>query len=518
MECQLQALQRCLHSEYHLEQCLRTLPRTLDETYERMLLAIDQTYAAEARRILQLLCFSSRPMTVPELIDGLAVVSGQSGGLDQRRRLQSPNDLLHICPGLLRIDGALNYISSLAETHRQSDDISSSTVRLAHFSVGEYLKSDRIKHQSVAKFSMDPATCHADIAQICTLYLCDQSLVNGRLSREKLKDFPLAHYAATFWFHHHEAAKKSAHEVDHALMQMFAHRDTLCTWVTLHDPHRPDTSLADLNRPVSDIASAIYFASFLGLEGVLLELLERLSRHRPRSGPEDDINASGGSLGSPLIAASSQGYEKVTRILLERGARTDVTNRSGKTAVHMAAQNSHPAVLKALLEYQAPVNARDNHNFSAIMLAAESGNASCFTILLEISHIDLASDGLLTIGELIFFFNRTLLPVYFDHCIKNQLFEIPGIKTSDDSASRPFCLHKESPRVLAMLQKYYSTDKIEDPWRAEGGDMWSGTSEACRNYQLYYLALETRMTSRNMEQPFIFWNPLEAMISKDSAG
>jgi hypothetical protein len=70
VECQFESLKRCPRSESHLEWCLKSLPRSLDETYERILCGIDEGSIEEAQRILTLLCFSSRPLTVQEVIDG----------------------------------------------------------------------------------------------------------------------------------------------------------------------------------------------------------------------------------------------------------------------------------------------------------------------------------------------------------------------------------------------------------------------------------------------------------------
>ncbi|KAK2744844.1 hypothetical protein FQN57_004168 [Myotisia sp. PD_48] len=66
-QCQFETLKRCPQSDYHLHQCLQSLPLTLNETYERMLCNIDETMTAEAQRILTLICFSARPLTVADL-------------------------------------------------------------------------------------------------------------------------------------------------------------------------------------------------------------------------------------------------------------------------------------------------------------------------------------------------------------------------------------------------------------------------------------------------------------------
>jgi hypothetical protein len=79
------------------------LPRSLDETYKRILCSIDEDSIKEARQILTLLCFSSRPLTVPELIDAIAVDLNEPACLDVQNRLQDADDVRSICPGLIDV-------------------------------------------------------------------------------------------------------------------------------------------------------------------------------------------------------------------------------------------------------------------------------------------------------------------------------------------------------------------------------------------------------------------------------
>jgi hypothetical protein len=87
VECQFAALVQCPRTKAHLLKCLESLPHSLDETYERMLCNISATCIEDAQRILAVLCFSARPLTVTELIDAHASnLDGSSQfSLDDRR-------------------------------------------------------------------------------------------------------------------------------------------------------------------------------------------------------------------------------------------------------------------------------------------------------------------------------------------------------------------------------------------------------------------------------------------------
>ncbi len=94
-----------------------------------------------------MLCFAARPLTVLELIDGVAVEIN-SARLDSKRRLRDADDLLEICPGLIDIDLSANNnnMTGIYGRFERPTQI----VRIAHFSVQEYLESERIQRQKTA--------------------------------------------------------------------------------------------------------------------------------------------------------------------------------------------------------------------------------------------------------------------------------------------------------------------------------------------------------------------------------
>jgi len=81
--------------------------------------------------MLTLLYFSFRALTVPQLGDAIAVNLNEPTYLDIQNRLQDKDDVRSIYPGLINVDIIRNN-----GTH---------TLRIAHFSVQEYLESDRIR-------------------------------------------------------------------------------------------------------------------------------------------------------------------------------------------------------------------------------------------------------------------------------------------------------------------------------------------------------------------------------------
>jgi hypothetical protein len=114
-----------------------------------MLVRIALSCRERARRILTLLCFLPRPLTVPEVINAIAV-DIDAERYDPDRKLENADDLLCICLGLIDITAHLSDEDDLSDDDDDllDDDDSSLTtgrfdesitrteiVRIAHFLV-----------------------------------------------------------------------------------------------------------------------------------------------------------------------------------------------------------------------------------------------------------------------------------------------------------------------------------------------------------------------------------------------
>jgi hypothetical protein len=248
VECQFKVLASCA-SKRQLNTSLVSLPQGLDETYKRMLLNIDELSVQDARRILTLLCCAKRPLTVSELIDANAVELGDNPRLNPEGRLLGEDEIRAVCPGLVEVDT------------RPDDE---TIVRIAHFSVQEYLESERILQQNTAIFSVRRPEAHAEIASICLTYLLEPAL-----SRDSIAEYPLASYAAVTWHEHFRDGGKSTHYAERQALRLFRNsRREFENWVTIWnvDDHYG-------RKPYEKVPSSVYYASLLGLDSVLFQLL-----------------------------------------------------------------------------------------------------------------------------------------------------------------------------------------------------------------------------------------------------
>jgi hypothetical protein len=101
VECQLETLRKCRNANA-VKVAITQLPRTLDETYDRILMNIDEADKKTAHCILQLLTVCERPLRLNEIVAAIAVnCENEIFHIDQQ--LFDPYEILEICSGLVEV-------------------------------------------------------------------------------------------------------------------------------------------------------------------------------------------------------------------------------------------------------------------------------------------------------------------------------------------------------------------------------------------------------------------------------
>ena len=94
-------LRKCIKLD-GLTKALKSLPPTLDETYERILLSIDNQNYSDVFKVLQWLAFCACPVTLAEIVEALAVgFTNNNPQFDPDQRMPDPEDILVICSSLV---------------------------------------------------------------------------------------------------------------------------------------------------------------------------------------------------------------------------------------------------------------------------------------------------------------------------------------------------------------------------------------------------------------------------------
>jgi ankyrin repeat protein len=341
---------------------LTTLPATLDETYDRILCAIDKEDIEYAIRILNWLAFSMRPLDVDQISEVVAIDPGRDRPFDRNEVLQDPLDVLSICPSLVTI--ATSEEDSVGERK---------IVLLAHYSVKEYLISDRCALGRAGRFSMRTVSSNELIAKSCLGYLLQFADMEP-ITEVKLEESRLAPYAARFWYRHARLGREKDHEINGLIMQLFS--GAYLNWIRIHDPD-PDPGsywkCPDLQREKDSIPSPLYYASMVGLTMIVESLLRKGA----------DANAQGGWYNNALRAASSEGHDRIVELLLSKGA--DVNAQSGpySNALQTASLKGHDRIVELLLSKGADVNAQSGPYGNALYAASAKGHDRIVELLLS---------------------------------------------------------------------------------------------------------------------------------------
>ncbi|RMY25079.1 hypothetical protein D0867_00954 [Hortaea werneckii] len=372
--CQIQELKRLKSAKpKYIEDVLRTLPKTLDETYERILCAIEERYRPEALTLLRWITYSKYPLTLGQLAEAAIIDPSDEGTvhIDNRGDIEDSVDILS---GLILVyeeddgyerddfydtaeeDDGDNTVDShntddiqdLFSNHKSrcSDDADTgsfthrfnaqSKVRLAHFSIKEYLDSERILDGTAKGFHLDAASEHRFLAQSCMTYLMHCSNDTATPStKEDREPYPLLGLSASSWYYH------SFDKLE--WLEMKLSRESS------FDP-----------RP----GPAIYFASYLGFCKVVEKLLARGA----------DTNAQGGFYGNALQAASLTGRLDLAELLLARGAEANASGGSYGSALQAASRGGHKIIVERLLTAGADVNAQGGYCGNALQAAALNGS------------------------------------------------------------------------------------------------------------------------------------------------
>jgi len=349
-------------------------------------------YHEEALTLLHWLAYARSPPTLAELVDAAIIDLDEEGSIDTNER-GGLRDALNILFGLVTIEeNHSNGEGNDSETETSTSDVSTAgpeqggamfhsehltadtRVRLAHFSVKEYLESDRILESPAGHFYLESATGHRFLAQSCLTYLQVYSAsCEKTFTRRDLETFPLLRYAAESWFYH--STLQSGDEVsgETSLLHLEHLRDS---WLLIHDPDKSwiKPFIRHKYKGTGRVAgSAIYYASLLGLLVVVTKLLYNGA----------NVDAEGGEYGSPLEAASARGHKEIVQLLLNKGAKVDKVGGRYGGPLQAASAGGHKEIVQLLLDKGANVNVEDEGHGSPLQAASAGGHKETVQLLLD---------------------------------------------------------------------------------------------------------------------------------------
>ncbi|XP_046691390.1 transient receptor potential cation channel, subfamily N, member 1 [Silurus meridionalis] len=123
----------------------------------------------------------------------------------------------------------------------------------------------------------------------------------------------------------------------------------------------------------------IHYCARVGNTAVLQEMLHNVPSHCLHSA----INMLDKTGKSALLLAAEQGHTTVVKLLLDNHARVDVFNKEGKSPLHLAAEQGHKDTADILLSNKAFVNAKTKLGLTPLHLSAQTGSSPLDKLLTE---------------------------------------------------------------------------------------------------------------------------------------
>ncbi|KAF4947095.1 hypothetical protein FGADI_10725 [Fusarium gaditjirri] len=337
---QLERLKDCISTE-EVNATLETLPKTLRETYYRVLSELTSTRRKYVIRILQILAYSDIPLKPEAAVDAVAInlQAPRGSRFIMKERMPLPAEISSLCSTL--------FVAIEERSSHRMLSISYDTtfvLQLAHSSVKEFILScfmtefDGLLTEPIARLT---------ITEICLVYFLE---LNYSFSNEDLvRTYPLLRFAACSWIH--DASDRS----------LAFDRWRKVIW------NRIEIGTMRHIFPSSE-EDEVFYASWSGDESCVKMLL--------------DANATGYTtawrLDSALLVASMFGHLEIVTLLVEKGADVNANGRI-MNVLCTAVIGGHTDIIEFLIKKGADVNAFGN----ALSMASRSGRLDIVELLIN---------------------------------------------------------------------------------------------------------------------------------------
>jgi hypothetical protein len=383
---------------------LAEVPKTLDETYARVLREIQESHQEFAQRLFQCVAVASRPLRVKELAEVFAF-DFEAGTIPEFREDWREDDPM---------DAVLSACSSLLAVVNVED---TQVIQFSHFSVKEFLTSDRFPqgNDTISDYHISMTLAHTLVARVClgTLLHLPEDVTN-----DSLRKFPLAEYAAEHWVGH-ALFEDVSQDVEDGMKQLFDPRKShLAVWVWIYDPELPFWRQTERGEIPSGLrGTALHYAALCGLRRIVKWLITEHSQDVQVLGLDNNstplhlassqghvelarvlldhgavATAQGGDGLTPLHWASHRGHLELARVLFEHGAVATAQDRNGRTPLHWASYLGHLELVRVLLEHGAVATAQDEDGMTPLSLASRGGHLELARVLLEYGAVATAQD------------------------------------------------------------------------------------------------------------------------------
>ncbi|KAF4412723.1 putative ankyrin repeat protein [Colletotrichum fructicola] len=363
--CQFEIL-KDVDSEALVAPTLHRLPDGLDETYNRLLRDLGRRFQSQVLSSLKWLALSRRPLHLDEFAEIFIFRPDTVAKIDATERLFDSEAVLRHFSSLLTPETKDEW----NDEDRERRTIT--YVRLAHFTVKEYLMSERIEQSIAKEFYITKADADLHIAHCCLAYHLYQSAERTKHD----ENLPLKRYAVRNWELHSESVPRKLWTPEIVLLAERAlYMRSVSLREILFEGQLRNRWHSYWDRVYNLMQRPYCYTAALGY----LELTKLLLR----KGPQTSRFLIQEDLGLALREAAEEGRIEMVRFFLDKRDATNERSQSTGGALQAAAYEGHEAGIKLLLDRGADIDAHDDRFGSALQAAAKGAKLKALRRLLD---------------------------------------------------------------------------------------------------------------------------------------
>jgi hypothetical protein len=283
----------------------------------------------------------------------------------------------------------------------------SPVIQFSHFSVKEYLTSNRIAKGRVSRYYIPLESAHLFVAQACLAFLIQ---LDEHVTKNSIEEFPLAQYAGQYWAEHAEFGDVSS-RVEDLIKRLFNPKNYhFRNWVWIYDTISGQSMSSE--SPSDPKSFPLNYAARHGFHRAAEWLITACSqgvnvstRYDPNTAmhiackygqfkmvqvllkhhADVDIYASSSGYWSPLhtLTFSQDPKAEIARLLLEHGADANSTALLGSTPLNNLSHGGNLEVAEVLLEYGADPNILTRFGDGPLGTALVIGHLGLVQLLLK---------------------------------------------------------------------------------------------------------------------------------------
>lgn len=353
------------------------LPTSVEDAYEKILTRIPKDQKKLVAQIFHIIIGARRPLTISEMSMALSI--HRRKGLELFAKFKIADGRLH--RKIRDLCGFFIFINHLK-------------IYFIHQTAKEFLLQERFEPMTGCwRHSLNPSESENIMTRICVEYLSlskiydskivdiklfqkdgidDESDDDGARLAEMIEEHEIGTlllYSTEHWAaHFRNTSFKLGDPIVSKVRELCrVQGNKFRLWFPwMWKALRRGTPPAKMND--------LMVAAFNGHEVILKMIL---------SAERTALEAQDGNGRTALIWASSEGHERVVKILLNMGADINAEDHRYRTALKGASMNGHEKVVKLLLIEGADVNGQYDNSGSALTLASEMGHEKVVKMLLD---------------------------------------------------------------------------------------------------------------------------------------